>query len=190
MRWQDGYPVDFGSTDGADSARLAGIMWVANHPQKPFLRDYVYHDNNGPVYRRHPVEGNKYKISRDQIAPLFAGLYLSNFQDIVNPNYNPPNGDYISPSVRGHFKRCSGEPDTWLERMWLYLDVVYSAIIDPLAESNQLICMLMVADVRYLRMWCELNDEWEISITKYWNGWRGEPELAELMIKTIKEKIS
>lgn len=191
MRWQDGYPCDSGSIDGADSARLAGIMSVFNHPTFVLCSDYAkrnYIDEY--YYLRHPVEKNKYAFSRDQASCLFAGLHVQGSSVWVNPNYNPPNGDYISPSVRGHFKRCAGQADNWIERAWLYLEVVYSAIIDPLAESNQLICMLMIADVKYLRLWCELNDEWEISITNYWNGWRGEPELAELIISTIKKRIT
>lgn len=190
MRWQDDYPCDSGSIDGADSARLVGIMAVFNHPIFVICSDYAkrnYIDEY--YYLRHPIEKNKYPFSRDQAVCLFAGLHVQGSSAWVNPNYKPQN-DFISPSVRGHFKRCAGLTDTWLERMWLYLDVVYSAKIDPLAEPNQLICMLMIADPKYLRLWCKLNKSWQESITAYWNGWRGEPELVELMIETIQNRIS
>ncbi len=79
MRWQDGYPCDSGSTDGQDSARLAGLMWVFNHHQKiPYMSNYYsFNPVNDLRYLRHPVEGNKTPISRDQIVPLFAGFFVS-----------------------------------------------------------------------------------------------------------------
>lgn len=194
MRWEDGFPCDNGSTDGQDSARLAGLMAVFNHPQElqpEMMEEYfdmISYTLGAYNYLRHPVEGNKYPFSRDQASCLFAGLRSVNRESFVVPYYKPKN-DFISPSVRGHFKRCAGFKTRWYERAWLYLDVIYSAWVDPLAESNQLICMLMVANPKYLRLWCKLNKKWELSITTYWNTWRNEPELAELMISTIKSRL-
>lgn len=190
MRWQDGCPCDTGSTDGQDSARLAGLMKLFNHSHADKF-DLTMYCGFGD-YFRHPIEGNKYPYSRDQATCYFAGLYAAHDMQYVDATFKPQN-DFISPSVRGHFKRCAGRPDTWLERTWLYLDVIYSAFVAPLDEPNQLICMLMIADVKYLKLWCRLNKSWEWSILLYWcegdGVWRQEPELAELMIKIINEKI-
>ena len=185
MRWQDGYPCDSGSTDGQDSARLAGLMRLFKHPDSHKFNLTMYCSEIG--YLRHPVEGNIYKFSRDQAVTLFAGL-SEKCKMFVDPNYNPPNGDWISPSVRGHFKRCAYKPDTWLERQWLWLDVIWSSFINPMAEPNQLICMLMIADPKYLRAWVKWNKKWKLAINAYWCDWRDEKELAALMIKTIESK--
>jgi len=52
MRWQYGYPCDLGSTDGQDSARLAGLMRVFNHPDanRFDIFDYI----GAYDYLRHP----------------------------------------------------------------------------------------------------------------------------------------
>jgi len=187
VRWQDGYPCDSGSTDGQDSARLAGLMVLFDHndASSVFISDYtpIWH-----YYVRHPIEGNKYAFSRDQAVCLFAGFAKRYYFYRVNPDFNPPNGDWISPSVRGHFKRCAYKPDTWLERQWLWLDVIWSSFINPMAEPNQLICMLMIADPKYLRAWVKWNKKWKLAINAYWCDWRDEKELAALMIKTIESK--
>jgi hypothetical protein len=194
MRWQDGYPCDSGSTDGADSARLAGLMKLFKHPEASKFKTQDYFRNG--EYLRHPVEGNKYKISRDQMVPLVAGSFVGD-RNIFSTHlqyYNPPNGDYISPSVRDHFRICAGGKPSLIGQAWLWIDVLWSVYIKPLAEPNQLIAMLMVhPNKSYLKAWCRLNKYWMASIMEDWcfgsGAWRGERELAELMISTIKEKI-
>lgn len=182
-----GLPKDNGATDYQDSSRLAGMMAVGAYKYIPDLNLYV---NSDLTYTRHPTEGNRLKFSRDQAVVLFAGLYLTGEPDLVNPNYQPENGDVISPSVRGHFKRCAGLKSNFIEDLWLWFDVLYSAYIDPLAEPNQLIAMLRVADHKYLRAWKKLNKSWERSIRKYWHEedgyWRQEKELADAIINKLR----
>ena len=194
MRWQDGYPCDSGSTDGQDSARLAGLMQVFNHPKKDRFMINSYYDYIG--YKRHPTEPNKTPFSRDQAVCLFAGFFQSGNRIYVNPTYNPPNGDWISPSVRGHFKLCGGSVYTWFQNLWLWLDVLWLCFIAPMAESNQLLCMMMChSNPFYLEFWITHNDRWEDAIREYWCSKtvgiynRGEPEFAEWMIETIKIRV-
>lgn len=149
---------------------------------------------NGVSYVRHPnVSPFDPLISRDQIVCLFAGMWAKYHSIMVDPNYQPPNKDYISPSVRGHFIRCAGGKAHWYQDLWLIADILWSAKINPLAESNQLIAMLIVAGPSYLKLWTMLNQQWKKSILDYWSendgAWRQEPELANAMIETIKSII-
>lgn len=194
MRWQDGYPCDTNSTDGQDSARLAGLMWVFDHPEKYQFDISRYYTFWG--YKRHPREENKTPFSRDQAVCLFAGFLKSYTRIYVNPTYNPPNGDWISPSVRGHFNLCGGSSYKLFQNLWLWLDVFWSCFIAPMAEPNQLLCMMMChANPFYLQFWITHNDRWEDAIREYWCSKtvgiynRGEPEFAEWMIETIKIRV-
>jgi len=184
-----GLPLE-NATDKQDSCRLAGVMRTFKHPMAFDISKYVISYGQ---YCRHPKEFI-YKQSRDQTVPLFAGLFVDGLNHLVDSNYSPPSGDWISPSVRGHFKRCAGLKANWFQDLWLWLDVLWSCFIDPMAESNQLICLMKVhPNKAYLKFWCKWNKKWKNSIKNYWceneGAWRGEPELAEIMIKTIEEDV-
>ena len=186
-----GLPRDRGSTDNLDSSRMAGACVIFGLKKEIDLSIYVIPGG----YTRHPFEDpSKMLFSRDQASVLFAGLYCQGKSHLVDTNYQPPNGDFISTSVRGHFKRCAGLKANWFQDLWLWLDVLYSCFIDPLAEPNQLICMLIIhPNKAYLRSWCKWNKQWQKSIKNYWceneGSWRGEPELADIMIKKIEETV-
>lgn len=185
-RW--GLPSDFGSNDFQDSARAAGMCVLFGlHPDI----DLSLYTNGRGQYWRHPAE-YIYTMSRDQAICLFAGMWAQKRFDLVDPNYDTE-GDLVSPAVRGHFYRCSRRESNWFQDAWLMADVYVHAWFNPLGEPNQLIAMLMVADVKYLKAWCKLNKNWRQSILNYWceneGAWRGERELAEKMIKVIEEKI-
>jgi len=184
-RW--GLPRDRGSSDFQDSARSAGLCVLFGlHPEI----DLSYYTASGK-YWRHPMEV-KYTMSRDQTICLFAGMWAQKKFNLVNPGYNTE-GDLVSPAVRGHFRRCARLDSNWFQDAWLMADVYNHAWFNPTGESNQLISMLMVADVKFLKAWCRLNKHWRTSIQIYWymgeGAWRGERELAEKMIKVIEEKI-
>lgn len=186
-----GLPKDVGATDFLDSARLAGMLSLVDRDNAIDLSLYT----NGISYVRHPG-ANPFDppMSRDQAVPLFAGMWAKKQSIMVDPNYQPPNKDYISPSVRGHFNRCAGKGSNVIEDLWLVADILWSAYIRPLAEPNQLIAMLIVAGPIYLKLWTMLNQQWQKSILDYWaendGAWRQEPELANAMIKTIKSIVS
>ena len=195
MRWQDGYPCDSGSVDCADSARLAGIMQVFNHPERNWFDIYNYFGDDG--YLRHPIYGNWFNgnyipFSRDQASCLFAGLYIKDSEYSflsVDQDFQPKN-DIIMPSVRGHFKRCAGLKANWFQDLWLWLDVLYSCFIDPLAEPNQLATMLYVhPNKKYLLFWKKHNKYWKKAFRNYWyendGSWRAEKDLCEHIISKI-----
>lgn len=179
-----GLPKDSGASDYQDSARLAGIMATFGHSQAPDLSKYIVSGK----YRRHPVE-YKYSMSRDQTVCLFSGLKAQGKVNLVDPAYNTE-GDLVSPSVRNHFKRCANFATSRFGDMWLKADVLWSAFVKPMGEPNQLLCVLWNADVKYLKLWTKLNKKWKAAIEDYWCGWRGEPELAALMISKIEGRIN
>ena len=181
-----GLPQDMGASDLQDSARLAGIMSVFNWPQKVPLQLYVISKGK---YVRHPRE-IKYTFSRDQSICLLAGLNFQKLEILADPNYKTE-GDFVSPSVRGHFKRCAGLKANWFQDLWLSAEIYFNAHFTPMNEPNQLICMLMVhPDKKYLKLWTDKNIFWSRAIRDYWEGWRQEPELSELMIKEIDKIIN
>lgn len=178
-----GLPRDNGSTDWQDSARLAGIMTLFQYPTNRdlCLTDYL---NDAGKYIRHPKE-YKYDFSRDQAICLMAGLWIDGLPYLVDAKAITGK-DFLSPSVRGHIRRCQDREATKFQDYWLKLDIYYNAFFDPLSEPNQLICMLMVAGPEYVKLWTKLNTKWRKAITDYWCGWRGESNLAAHMINRIE----
>lgn len=185
-----GLPSDTGATDLQDSARLAGIMTVFGWPQKINLT--MYYNYAKGLYVRHPKE-YIYDFSRDQALCLIAGLFKSNLKSLVSRYYI--NGkDFLSPSHNGHVRICQGLKPHWYQKLWLWLDVLYSCFYQPMGEPNQILCMLMVhPDPRFLKFWLKYNKHWRDAIREYWceraGVWRGERELAEHMIKVLESKI-
>jgi len=180
-----GLPRDNGASDKQDSARLAGVAAIIGMFPKFALNLYVLHIGK---YVRHPQE-SKYSFSRDQSICLFAGLNSQKLSILVDPNYKTE-GDIVSPSVRGHFRRCAGLEASWFQDAWLWLDVLFNCHVKPLTEPNQLVCMMLVhPDKKYLKYWTSKNKQWQDSINEYWNGWRDEPTVSAAMINKIKSLI-
>lgn len=175
-----GLPQDNGSTDLQDSARLAGLMTVVEWPQEVDLIHYC--NVNTLNYVRHPRE-YIYNFSRDQLVCLLAGIRKQQ----RNPFWLTlkANGkDFIPPSVNG----LRTLKPNWLQRLWAKADVVFHALVMPLEESNQVIC---IADAYgLLPLWTKLNPKWRESVRLYWCDWRNEPELAECIIRYVTTKTS
>lgn len=188
---QYNYPADRGAVDFQDSARLAGLMWVFDHHEKTkvdITKYYLEDPIRGWTYVRHPIEGNKYPFSRDQMSCLFGGLKAANKELFVDPNYRPDNRDLISLSVLDHISICAGGKPSVLGQFNLWIDVLWSCFVDPMAEPNQLLCMLMVhPNKNYIKFWRRWNSKWRQSIITYWCNWRDEVELAYLMIDRIEK---
>ena len=196
MKYYGPYPRDNGSTDFCDSARLAGLLAVFGELQ---LMPRYFDSFDNPI--RCPWSGirgdkcaNPITMTRDQLIPLIAGYKISGdilsvadiFCLLKERHWICPSGDILTPSQRDHFKICAGYPPTNLGRFWLNLDILWSAFVDPMAEPNQLICMLMIAGPKYVRRWTFLNRKWRESLRIYWGGWRNEKELAEIIIKKLE----
>lgn len=192
-----GLPRDSGATDLQDSARLAGLMVtfgfdLTQNRIIPLEKYVVTIPTLGSTYYvRHPLE-HKYDFSRDQAICLLAGLHKAGLYRLIDKNYIDGK-DIFSPSHRGHIKRCQGKKPNILEENWLWLDVLYSCFYQPMGEPNQLLCMLMVADPKYLKFWLKYNKHWRDAIKEYWcegaGAWRGERDLAEHMISILESKV-
>jgi hypothetical protein len=180
-----GLTRDNGSSDFQDSSRLAALAVIFLNA-KIDLSYYVKFNGKAYTYHRHPDE-YKYTFSRDQASCLFAGLYFNKMKHLIDYSYKIENGDIVTPSVRDHFRRCAGLKSSFIGNLFLIIDILFSAYIQPLAEPNQLICMLMThEDKKYLKLWCKLNKNWKKAINVYWCGWRNEPELALAMINRLE----
>jgi hypothetical protein len=115
-----------------------------------------------------------------------AGLWIYCLPYLVNKN-SITGKDFLSPSVRGHIRRCQLREANWFQNLWLKLDIYWNAFFDPLSEPNQLICMIMVAGPEYVKLWTTLNPMWRDAIHAYWTySFRNESELAMHMIKRIE----
>lgn len=187
-----GLPQDNGASDLQDSARLAGILTVFRWPRYIDLCKYIIKTSIGFAYTRHPLE-IKYDFSRDQAICYLAGLGMRD-QAFVAEKFITGR-DLLSPSVKGHLERCKGRSASWLQDLWLRLDIIFHAKVKPLDEPNQLLCMLMVhPDKKFLKMWCNLNLQWRQSIKNYWcendGAWRNEHELADWMIALIESHLN
>lgn len=208
-----GLPVDDGAATKADSARLAGMMALVNHPLAPPLEEYFVDDMN-PV--RHPYatvypENNPRVMSRDQLVCLAAGLsaqgnikYAQRILDLCT--WFAPNNmdeqtrrwkipDPISPQVRNHFKMCAIAKGTDFGYQCLILDIILNGKYNPLGEQNQTQAMVLTAEKRTAGKWCKFyvrnTPKWKEATRKYWIDDRigyckGEPELCEMIIKTIE----
>lgn len=197
-----GLPRDVGATDFKDSARLAGIMEIVQYPKTFNIWQYV--DINGQLCR-HPMYHEPKDFSRDQLLPLAAGLYSKRFQVVDKPYvlntvdhkwWLAPNGDFMSPSHRNHIALCAcDEREGAMEPnrfgyLWLRLDILWNAYVQPLSEPNQLIAMMIMAGPQYVRLWKKHNKKWDLAIRQYWSegagAWREERDLAAWMIDFIE----
>ena len=185
-----GLPKENGASDKMDSARLAGLM--ASIGMKVQLSRYIKYLNHlNAVGVRHPSEqpARNYKnFTRDQLLCLVAGLYfnkeystvddlrttikLNNYRcqnteyDYPGTTKSFPNGpDLLMPSHISHLRMCAGLNPTILGKIWLRAEIIYNAFVTPLAEPNQLICMLLVSGVDDLRLWTRLNKKWREALS-------------------------
>lgn len=75
---EDGFPKDYGASDFADSARLAGMMAIVRMADTPDLSLYVNADGLAVRYPKvdphNKNSNNPRNFTRDQALPLVAGL--------------------------------------------------------------------------------------------------------------------
>jgi len=184
---------------------LAGLMSVFKWPG--FTMPHYFDQYGNPLRSgASDIQDDKcfdpMTFSRDQLTCLIAGYYADNkpekakmiFDKVIENNWLCPNNDLLSPSNRGHVNFCVGEKVSWMQDKWLYMDILFSSWVQPMMENNQLLCMLMIRDVKWLKLYTKLNKHWRDNIKEYWceasGAWRNEPQLAAHMILVIEEKIS
>ena len=186
-----GLPKENGASDLQDSARLAGIMVTFGYePNGPIpLERYLIKENDRRVYCRHPSE-RKYNFSRDQTLCLVAGYGTKNLRHFVSQRF-VDGRDIFSPAHKGHLARCRGEKATWFQDLFFWGAVWYSATLNQLDEPNKMLCMLMMADKKFMKYYLKTNKQWRQAILNYWcendGAWRGEPELAAHMIAVLEK---
>lgn len=211
MRFIDGIPTENGATQWGDSARLAGLMALVDHPDTPDLRRYV--TSIGGV--RSPVgvhnEQDPFTFTRDQLRVLAAGLHAQgHFATALKLYYQARNNgwtclnikeqdgsdkpwysgpDPLAAADRYHLAKCariiSPEKVHPWGPLWLKAEMRFNAAFTPLREPNQLIAMCIIAGE--VPAYKKTNPKWEQAIREYWCGWRAEPELAEMLIYKLKQ---
>ena len=182
MILENGFAKIKGASDLEDSSMAAGLCALLG-----FLKvDLSYYFDELGYYRR--CENSVYTFSRDQFICLSAGLYKQGMGDLVSTD-RVTGKDIMPPSVMGHVARCNGRKASWLQDLWLRMEMYVHAKLSPLGESNQLFCMLLVAGPGWVKDYCRMNPHWHTSVTDYWCGWRDEPELAKCIVRKIEEII-
>lgn len=194
--WIEGVPKDTGAADLEDSARLAGMMVAADIPYTGLPTPNMYLNANGELAR---WKGSSLPFTRDQLIPL--ALYYTRcstepyhsyvfFRDRMRQaanKFTAPNGkDFLAPHHRSHLNACIGGKWSLFGKAFLVGEILWQSFIEHgLSEPNQLICMLLTAGSKYVKMWKKVNVNWEESIRMYWCGWRQEEELAARLIERI-----
>lgn len=197
-----GFPKDNGASDWLDSARLAGLMAIVNHPQTPDLSYYVI---SGEAVR-HPTSPSN-NVTRDQLMPLVAGLYkqghktyaellylacnrkfgwgrAQNTHDIFGEQKPFWRGrDILTPAHMLVMAKACGKKGPKIGYLFVLLDIIWASYIKKHDENNQLISMLFVLGPNWLKLYKLLaGKNYEIAIRNYWENWRNEPELAQMLI--------
>jgi hypothetical protein len=212
---KNGLPKDTGASDCMDSARLAGLMALFEHPQAPNLNQYLvkvdYSNHLQGV--RHPDESpsssNPKNFTRDQLVPLVAGLnkqgYVMNCRsllaaaeerncraqnteaDVPGSTKSFPDGaDLLPPSVMNHLRICGGLKPKLFGKIWLVADIIFSSIFARMNEPNQLMSLCKIAGPKYVSLFRRLNPKLDDAIREYWSGWRGESDFAEFLIQKFR----
>jgi hypothetical protein len=181
MLLENGFVKINGASDLEDSSMAAGMCALFNYPIAVNMQLYFRADG---MYQR--CNNSVYTFSRDQTLCIVAGLYKRGLDTLVDI-HRVDGKDWFSPANRGHTLRCKGLTASWFQDLWLKAEILFHAKFTPLAEPNQLICMMMIhPDKAYLRLWCKVNLTWAEAIEQYWCGWRNEPLLASLMCSKIR----
>ena len=209
MKYENGFPYCEGASDLADSPVINALMIMFNvgNPINPiiyFVKGHPTRYPNGKTIS----EILPLCFSRDQNTMLAAAVFhgyrwvRTNKFSRIKPTWFAPNfvneeemkwqmPDPHSPSVYNHLRICYGLKPIKLFNLWFWLDIFYSCYVKPLAEPNQLIAMMMChPNKMYLKYWLKHNKQWEKAIRDYWHqglgAWRGEKELADRMVETLK----
>lgn len=215
MIFNDGFPKDNGASDWMDSARLAGMMALFNHPDMSREKLAQYAVNDGFEAVRCPVDptgnpsNNPKNFTRDQLIPLIAGmskmdlpvicirLYAAaqdrkyraqNIESDVPGSVKkfPDGADLLTPSHMNHLRMCAGQGSSLLGKAWLIMDIMFNGLFSPMSEPNQIMAMCKIAGPFYVKLLRKVNKKLDAAIREYWSGWRGESEFAEFLIQNFK----
>lgn len=214
---EDRFPRPNGATDWMDSCHAASLMAFVNHPEisHGVLFQYISAYNT-PVRCPYDTSGlcpaNPNNFTRDQLITLFAGLRAYDFtltcralleaakqrgyraqnteKDIPGSTKKFPDGpDILDPSHIGYMKICAGLKANWFEKAWMLARIKIASKFSPLKEPNNIIVMSIVYG--YADILKKSNPQINQAVKNYWceneGAWRGEPGLAEMLIKKLEE---
>lgn len=208
-----GLPRDRGATDSMDSARLAGMMALVGHRDTPDLRRYVV-NGLGVRHPEFYPANNPWNFTRDQLLPLASGLctqlhiYAGSrdlYFAVKNRNWRcqniekdfpgsrkkfPDGADFLLPHHIYFLSICGGiNPGIILSlvgQIFMFIDILFNAVFFSKRESNQLIAMILILGPFWVRLYKKLTPNWRLAIENYWSGWRGEKELAKMIIDKLE----
>lgn len=173
------YYVIEGASDEEDCSMFNGMLRLFEFKTDILLLSFI----KGIHYQR--CKYSKYDFSRDQFIPLAAGYNADKLYAFVD--LDRVNGkDFMSPTVKGHERRCQGRKANLWHDLWLLADLLVYSVFTPMGEPNQLICMLKVAGPKWVRLYKKLNPRWRDALREYWCGWRNEKEFCEWVIKDLE----
>lgn len=159
------------------------------------------------------LDASNYKnCTRDQLIAYLAGVSCSDLpvvayglrlsakergyraqnteKDIPGSTKRFPDGaDFLDPSHIGYMKICAGLKANWFEKAWMLARIKIASKLSPLKEPNNIIVMSIVYG--YADILRKSNSQINQAVKNYWceneGTWRGEPELAEMLIKKLEQ---
>ena len=184
-----GEPKANGVDDWRDSAVLNGLLVCFDIPGAVPIENYInQHGRLIRCYGDDPCD-----TSRDNFTPTVAAahkldkIHLVRFavERVLETNFFP-NGDILSPGLKSYFEFVLGIGKlNW----WFTLELWFNAKVTPMAESNQLLCILgSLKDDWYLKKYCQWNPEWALGIKNYWSEWRNDPDVTFKLLLRISER--
>ena len=152
---------------------VVGALGLSKHPEKKALVKRVFYS--------HLKRG------------FFSQNYMKQFaeKDGTRVNKGFFGRDPLSPSHIGHLILSAKIYWAYIFLpfcyLWILLDIFYHAKVNPRAEPNQLIAMLMTYDLMWL--WVLLHPNWKRSLELYWCNWRDQKEIYDYIVKGITKEL-
>jgi hypothetical protein len=198
-------PNDPTYLDFGDASRSSGIMstFYSEIDQKCIVSHYT---KDGFVRCPKPQKtwnepGN---FSRDQLMCLASGLYYSGNSRLLLIHWDKqywtgfcPNWDILAPGAYFHYILCA---KVWwmywfglIGYPWQILDILYSTLIRPHGEQNQIICVAKRSGL--LKFWAFCHPFWKRAVLNYWGlkggdaEWRDQIEIGEYLVREIEDDI-
>lgn len=190
-RDEHGIIVQHPTMDGGDSLSRTGIMALCG--SEIDTEKLPFFEQKGAVLVRHPYQTEWAEpsfTSRDQVVCAASSGILK----VPAWNYarkGKVNKDFLTPSVRFYLYKASGtKAPLWIRalgKLNLFIDLIWNTKIKPNAEMNQFACICIVMGPWWADKLCSWHPDIIGNIMGYWNSWRGQPEIAEALIRKLHE---
>jgi len=204
-------PDDPTYLEGGDSARSTGIMALCNSVIDQYNLPMFEKPFESGMLCRHPTQYGTGDFTRDQLIPFLAGCWKAKQFELAKRVFWAHAKRLFF--CQNQYEQFTGKDKGWFGRdplgpqhigfmilcariYWLYpllifcfpvmlLDLVWATKVRPDMEQNQMIAMCFVWDLVWLYIF--MHKSWQQETMKYWGKWRGQNEIGELIIKTIKQ---